>query len=255
MVRLLRLVLVLMTAGMAMTVMGPRAVLAAEIKIISSVAMKGIVLEVAPAFEKASGHRVVAAWAGTEAVTRRIREGEVVDVVLIAAANIDSLTAAGKLVAGSRADVARSGIGVAVPAGLPRPDISSGEAVKRAVVAAGSVAYSSGPSGFYLADLFARMGIAEQIKHKVKQTPSGVQVGEVVARGEADLGFQQMSELLHLKGIDYLGPLPPDIQHFTVFSAGLHATSTAPGAARALIRFLTSPEAGPVIRKMGMDPA
>lgn len=255
MVRLLRLVLVLMTAGMAMTVMGPRAVLAAEIKIISSVAMKGIVLEVAPAFEKASGHRVVAAWAGTEAVTRRIREGEVVDVVLIAAANIDSLTAAGKLVAGSRADVARSGIGVAVPAGLPRPDISSGEAVKRAVVAAGSVAYSSGPSGFYLADLFARMGIAEQIKHKVKQTPSGVQVGEVVARGEADLGFQQMSELLHVKGIDYLGPLPPDIQHFTVFSAGLHATSTAPGAARALIRFLTSPEAGPVIRKMGMDPA
>jgi len=121
------------------------------------------------------------------------------------------------------------------------------------VLAARSVAYSSGPSGFYVADLFKKMGIADQIKDKVKQTPSGVQVGEVVARGDADLGFQQVSELLHLKGIDYLGPLPADIQHVTVFSAGLHTAAPAPDAARALMKFLTAPEADPIIRKRGME--
>jgi molybdate transport system substrate-binding protein len=178
----------------------------------------------------------------------------VVDVVLIAAPNIDKLISEGKLVAGSRADVAKSGIGVALRTGLPKPDLSSGEAVKKAVLAAKSVAYSSGPSGFYLADLFKTMGIADQIKDKVKQTPSGVQVGEVVARGEADLGFQQVSELLHLKGIQYLGPLPADIQHVTVFSAGLHTAATAPDAAKTLVKFLTAAEAGPIIRKTGMEP-
>lgn len=227
---------------------------AAEIKVIASAAVKDAVLDLIPAFEKSSGHKVTTIWAGTEAITKRISGGEVVDIVLIAAPNIDKLISEGKLVAGSRADVAKSGIGVAVRAGLPKPDISSGEAVKQTVLAAKSVAYSSGPSGFYLADLFKRMGITDQIKDKVKQTPSGVQVGEVVARGEADLGFQQVSELLHLKGIHYLGPLPADIQHITVFSAGLHTAATAPDAAKALVKFLTGAEAGPIIRKTGMEP-
>jgi molybdate transport system substrate-binding protein len=227
---------------------------AAEVKLIGSAAVKEVVLDLVPAFEKASGHKVTTIWAGTEAITKRVSGGEVVDIVLIAAPNVDRLIAEGKLVAGSRTDVTKSGIGVAVRAGLPKPDISSGEAVKNAVLAAKSVAYSSGPSGFYLADLFKRMGIADQIKDKVKQTPSGVQVGEVVARGEADLGFQQVSELLHLKGIQYLGPLPADIQHITVFSAGLHRAAPEPDAAKALVRFLTAPEAGPVIRKTGMEP-
>jgi molybdate transport system substrate-binding protein len=227
---------------------------AAEVKLIGSAAVKEVVLDLVPAFEKASGHKVTTIWAGTEAITKRVSGGEVVDIVLIAAPNVDRLIAEGKLVAGSRTDVTKSGIGVAVRAGLPKPDISSGEAVKNAVLAAKSVAYSSGPSGFYLADLFKRMGIADQIKDKVKQTPSGVQVGEVVARGEADLGFQQVSELLHLKGIQYLGPLPADIQHITVFSAGLHRAAPEPDAAKALVRFLTAPEAGPVIRRTGMEP-
>ncbi len=227
---------------------------AAEIKVIAAAAVKEVVFELIPAFEKASGHKVITIWAGTEAITKRISGGEVVDIVLIAAPNIDKLIAEGKLVAGSRADVAKSGIGVAVRAGLPKPDISSGEAVKNAVLAAKSVAYSSGPSGFYLADLFKKMGIAGQIKDKLKQTPSGVQVGEVVARGEADLGFQQVSELLHLKGIHYLGPLPADIQHTTVFSAALHTAAPAPDAAKALAKFLTAPEAAPVIRRSGMEP-
>ena len=227
---------------------------ASEIKVIASAAVKEVVLDLIPAFEMSSGHKVTTIWAGTEAITKRISGAEVVDIVLIVAPNIDKLVSEGRLVAGSRADVAKSGIGVAVRAGQPRPDISSGEAVKKAVLAAKSVAYSSGPSGFYLADLFKKMGIAEQIKDKVKQTPSGVQVGTVVARGEAEIGFQQVSELLHLKGIEYLGPLPADIQHITVFSAGLHTAATAPEAAKALIKFLTRPEAGPIIRKSGMEP-
>ncbi len=238
----------------AVMVIGTTTAYAEEIKVIASAAVKEVVLDLIPAFEKSSGHKVTTIWAGTETITKRISGGEVVDIVLIAAPNIDKLISEGRLVAGSRADVAKSGIGVAVRAGLPKPDISSGEAVKKAVLAAKSVAYSSGPSGFYLADLFKKMGIADQIKDKVKQTPSGVQVGEVVARGEADLGFQQVSELLHLKGIDYLGPLPADIQHITVFSAGLHTAATAPDAAKALIKFLTGPEAGLIIRKSGMEP-
>ena len=242
------------TFAAATMVIGATLAQAAEVKLIASAAVREAVVDLVPAFEKASGHKVTTLWAGTEAVTKRISAGEVVDVVIVATPNLDKLLAEGKLVAGSRADVAKSGIGVAVRAGLPKPDISSGEAVKTAVLAAKSVAYSSGPSGFYLADLFKRMGIAEQIKDKVKQTPSGVQVGEVVARGEADLGFQQVSELLHLKGIQYLGPLPADIQHITVFSAGLHTAAPEPAAAKALVRFLTAPEAGPIIRKTGMEP-
>jgi molybdate transport system substrate-binding protein len=238
----------------AVMVIGTTTAHAAEIKVIASAAVKDVVLDLIPAFEKSSGHKVTTIWAGTEAITKRISGGEMVDIVLIAAPNIDKLISEGRLVAGSRADVAKSGIGVAVRAGLPKPDISSGEAVKKAVLEAKSVAYSSGPSGFYLADLFKKMGIADQIKDKVKQTPSGVQVGEVVARGEADLGFQQVSELLHLKGIHYLGPLPADIQHITVFSAGLHTAATAPDAAKQLVKFLTAPEAGAIIRKTGMEP-
>ena len=227
---------------------------AADIKVIASNATKEAVVDLIPAFEKASGHKVTMLWAGTETITKRISGGEVVDAVLIAAPNIDKLIAEGKLVAGTRTTIAKSGIGVAVREGLPKPDISSGEAVKKAVLDAKSVAYSSGPSGFYVAELLKKMGITEQIKDKVKQTPSGVQVGEVVARGEADLGFQQISELLHLRGIHYLGPLPPDVQYFTVWTTALHASALQPDAAKALVKYLAGPEAAAGIRKAGMEP-
>jgi molybdate transport system substrate-binding protein len=227
---------------------------AAEVKAMAANAVKEAFFELVSAFENSSNHKVTTIWGGTEGLAKRIGAGEVVDIVVIAAPNIDTLIREGKLVAGSRADIAKSGVGIAVRAGLPKPDISSVEAVKRAVLTANSVAYSSGPSGFYLADLFKKMGIAEQIRDKVRQPPSGVQVGELVARGEADLGFQQISELLHVKGIDYVGPLPPDIQNITVYSAGLHTAAPAPEAARALVKFLTAPEAGPIIKKIGMDP-
>jgi molybdate transport system substrate-binding protein len=227
---------------------------AADVKVMAVNAVKEAYVELISAFEKTSGHEVTTIWGGTESIAKRVSDGEVVDIVIIAAPNIDKLILAGKVVAGSRVDFARIGIGVAVRSGLPKPDISSGEAVKRAVLEAKSVAYSSGPSGFYLADLFKKMGIADQINDKVKQPASGVQIGELVARGEADLGFQQVSELLHVKGIDYLGPLPADIQYITVFSAGLHTAAPAPETAKALMKFLTAPAASPIIKKIGMEP-
>jgi molybdate transport system substrate-binding protein len=227
---------------------------AAEIKVMATAALRPAYLELVPAFEKQTGHKVTTIWGGTLDVTRRIGGGEVVDLVIMPAVNLDKLIADGKLVAGSRVDLAKSGVGVAVRAGQPKPDISSGAALKKAVLAARSVAYSSGPSGFYLADLFKKMGIADEIKGKVTQTAPGVQVGELVARGEADLGFQQVSELLYVKGIEFVGPLPADIQHVTVFSAGLHASAKETDAAKALVKFLTEPEALAVIRKTGMEP-
>ena len=227
---------------------------AAEVKVMAVNAIKEAYFELVPAFERASGHKVTTIWGGTEGISKRVSEGEVIDLVIVAAPNIDKLTMEGKLVAGSRADIAKSGIGIAVRSGLPKPNISSGDAVKSAVLAAKSIAYSTGPSGFYIAELFEKMGILDQVRDKVKQPASGVQIAEMVARGEADLGFQQVSELLHAKGVDYLGPLPADIQNITVYSAGLHIAAPAPDAAKALVRFLMALEAGPIIKKIGMEP-
>jgi molybdate transport system substrate-binding protein len=141
-----------------------------------------------------------------------------------------------------------------VRAGAPKPDISSADAVKRAMLAAKSIAYSTGPSGVYIAALFQRMGIADQIKDKVKIGAPGVPIGGIIARGEAEIGFQQVSELLPVAGIDYIGPLPPDIQQITVFASGIHTGATQADAAKALVKFLTSPQAAPVIKKKGMEP-
>jgi molybdate transport system substrate-binding protein len=227
---------------------------AADVKVMAANAVKEPFLELVASFEKSSGHRVTAVWSGTAGVTKRISGGEVVDVVIVGAANIDQLIQEGKLVAGSRVDFAKSGVGIAVRGGLPKPDISSADAVKKAVLEAKSVAYSSGPSGLYIAELFKRMGIAEQVQDKLKLPPSNVLVGEVLARGEADLGFQQVSDLLHVKGIVYVGPLPAEIQNITVYAAGLHTAAPESEAAKALVKFLTAPEARPVITKAGMDP-
>lgn len=241
--------------ALALTLVGHAGpVSAADIKLMAVNAAKEPLIELAAAFERASGHKVTLAWGGTEAITKRVSDGEAADIVLIAAPNIDRLIAQGKLAAGSRTDFARTGVGVAVRAGLPKPDVSSGDAVKKAVLDAKSVAYSTGPSGFYLVELFKKMGISEQIKDKVRQPSSGTQIAEMLARGDADLGFQQVSELAHAKGIDYLGPLPADIQNITVYAAALHASSAAPEAAKALMTFLAAPAAEPVLKKAALDP-
>lgn len=223
-----------------------------EIKVMTSAAFKEAYLELVPEFERATGHKVVTLWVPSVQMMRRLKGGETVDLVILSAASLDELIQAG--IISNRIDLAQSGVGVAVKAGAPRPDISSGEALKRAVLAARSIVYSTGPSGIYLAGLFQRMGIADQIKSRIKQS-QGEPAGAVVARGEAEIGFQQMSELLPVPGIDLVGPLPADVQQITVFSAGLHMAAKEPDAARALARFLAAPAAAPVIRKKGMAPA
>ena len=225
-----------------------------EITVLASVAVKEAYLELVPQFEKASSHKVVTTWSGTADIMKRMKAGESFDLIIMAANSLEELTQLGKIAPGSRVDLAKSGVGVAVRKGAPRPDISSGDALKRALLSVKSIGYSSGPSGVYVAGLFERMGIAEQLKPKLKQPPSGASVGEMIARGEAEIGFQQVSELIHVAGIDFLGPLPPDIQKITVFSSGIHAGATQPGAAKALVKFLTSPAAAAVIKKNGMEP-
>jgi molybdate transport system substrate-binding protein len=184
---------------------------------------------------------------------RRLKGREVVDVVILSAPPIAELTEAGIIARGSAVNLATCEIGVAVKAGAPKPDLSSREALKRAVLAAKSIVYSHGPSGIYLERLFERMGISDEIRHKVKRV-QGQPSGEVVAQGEAELGFQQVCELLPVPGIDFVAPLPPDVQEITTFTAGVHANSKEPEAAKALLEFFTSPEAVPVIKSKGMEP-
>lgn len=224
------------------------------IKVMASGAIKEAFAELAPQFERASGHTVVATWTGGVDIVKRVSAGEPTDLVFQAASAIDGLIRLGKLAPGSRVDIATSWVAVAVKAGAPRPDIASREAFQRTMLAANSIAYSTGPSGVYLIELFKRMGIADAIAHKVAQI-KGEPVGAAVARGEAEIGFQQMSELLPVAGIDIIGPLPAEIQQVTTFSAGLHAHTQVAGAARELIRFLKSPAAHAVIRAKGMEPA
>ena len=223
-----------------------------QVKVMLSAAFKEAYLELVPQFERASGHKVENLWVPSVQMMTRLKGGETVDLVILSAASLDELRKAGFI--SDRTDLARSGIGIAVKSGARKPDISSGEAVKRAVLAARGIAYSTGPSGLYLMGLFQRMGIAERIQSKVKQV-QGEPAGGVVARGEAEIAFQQVSELLPVPGIDFVGPLPADIQQITVFSAGLHVAAKQPDAARALVKFLTAPAAAPVIRKKGMEPA
>jgi molybdate transport system substrate-binding protein len=225
---------------------------AAEIKILASNAVREPYLELIPVFEKETGHRIAVDWGGTLDIVKRVGGGEVADVVIIPAARVDAFVKEGKLT--GRVDVAKSGVGVAVRAGLPRPDISTAEALKKALLAAKSIVLSSGPSSFYLPTLFEKMGIAADLKPKITQIAPGLGVGATLARGEGEIGFTQMSELMSVKGIDYLGPLPPEVQLVTVFSAAIHTAAPAVEPARALLKFLTGPEAAPVLRAHGIEP-
>jgi molybdate transport system substrate-binding protein len=227
---------------------------AADIRVLAPNAAKESVSAAVTTFEKSSGNKVFVSWSGTEAITKRVTEGEVVDIVVNAAQNIDRLTADGKLSPGSRTDFARSSIGVAVAPTAPKPDVSSIEGLKSALLGAKSIAISSGTSGRYLSDLFSKLGVGEQIKTKVKQPPSGAQIGDMLATGEAELGFQQVSELLHVKGIQYLGPIPAEIQNYTIYSAAAHSQASQPEAAQAFLKLLRHQETAAVVRKSGMEP-
>ncbi len=222
---------------------------------ISSMATRQVLAELVAEFEQRSGDTVAIESVGGVDAAKRVQAGEAFDVVILASDAIDRLLAAGHLVAGSKVDLVHSGVAVAVRAGAAQPDIGSEDAVRRAVQAARSISYSTGPSGVALAKLFERWGIADEIAPRIVQAPPGVPVGALVARGEVELGFQQLSELLNLPGITLLGPLPPAIQITTTFSAGVGVHSAQPEAVRALLDFMTSPQAADAKRRQGMDPA
>jgi len=227
----------------------------AKITGISSMATREVLADLASVFERRSGRAVAFESVSGVDAARRVASGEPFDVVVLASDAIDKLMGGGRIVAGSKVDLARSGIAVAVRSGAPRAEIGSEEAVRRAVLSSRRVGYSSGPSGVALAGLFERWGIAAEIKDRIVQTPPGVPVGVLVARGEVDLGFQQLSELMHLSGIDVIGPLPPAIQVITTFSAGICTSSTQGDAARSLLDFLASPLSVDAKRRHGLEPA
>jgi molybdate transport system substrate-binding protein len=227
---------------------------AAEIKVIGSPGFREAYNALLPQFEKASGNHVTTIWDGVNNVAKRVAGGETADVVILPVAQIDELMKQGKLASGGRADVAKSGIGVAVKTGTPKPDLRSGETLKDALLKAKSIAYSTGPSGVHMAVLLKQWGIADAVKGRIVIAPSDTPVGEILARGGAEIGFQQVSELVHIKGIDYLGPLPADVQEVTVFAAAVHKSAAVPDSAKALVKFLSAQAAAPIIKKSGMEP-
>ena len=227
---------------------------AAEIKVLSTQATEQTYRELVPQFEQASGHKVTTIFTGTLDANKRLAAGETYDLLIMSSASIDEHIKGGKVVPGSRVDLAKSGVAVAVRAGAPKPDISTTEAFTKTLLAAKSIGYSTGPSGVYMIGVFQRMGIADEIKHKLKQTPTGVFVGSIIANGEAEIGFQQVSELSHFAGVDYVGPLPAEIQQFTIFSSGIIAGAKETDAAKALVNFITAPAAAAVFKRIGMEP-
>lgn len=222
---------------------------------ISSMATRLVLSELAQAYRATGSGEVNFESVGGVDAARRVQAGEAFDVVVLAADAIDKLIANGAVVAGSKTELVTSAVAVGVRRGAPRPAIDTEAALRNAVLAAKSIGYSTGPSGTALLKLFERWGIADAVSGRVVQAPAGVPVGALVARGEAELGFQQLSELMHEEGVELLGTLPPGTQIVTTFSAGLCTASKQPDAAAALVAFMQSPAAAGAKRRQGMEPA
>jgi len=222
---------------------------------ISSMATRQVLAELADAYRQRSGVMVNFESVGGVDAAKRVQAGEAFDVVVLASEAIDKLVVAGRVAAHSKTDLVQSGVAIAVRAGAPRPEIGTEAALRQAVLAARSIGYSTGPSGVALSALFDRWGIVESLRHRIVTPPPGVPVGTLVARGEVELGFQQLSELMHLDGIDVLGPLPSGTQIVTTFSAGQCTASTRPEAVQALLEFMSSADAAETKRRHGMSPA
>jgi molybdate transport system substrate-binding protein len=222
---------------------------------ISSMAMRDALTELSDAYEQRSGQSIAIVSAGGVDVVRRVNDGEAFDFVVLAADVIEKLASDGRVDRRSRIDLARSAVAIAVAAGATRPDISSESAIRDAVLRARSIGYSTGPSGAHLVRLFERWGIADELAPRIVQAPPGVPVAALLARGDIEIGFQQLSELMHVPGISVAGLLPPEIQSITVFSAAICTASNRPAAAKALLSFLASPQADATKRRHGMQPA
>ena len=229
---------------------------AAEVRILTAGAMKAVVLELVPAFEKETGHKAVVDNDTAGGLSKRILGGEAFDLVIVTPGVIDDLTGKGKVAAGTRAIVARVGVGVAVKDGTPLPDISSVDALKRALLAAKSVAYidpaSGGSSGPFVVGLFEKLGIAAEMKPKTRLKNGGY-VAELVASGEAEIALHQISEIAPVKGARLVGPLPAEIQNYTIYAVGIAADAKQADAAKVMIKLLSGSEAADVLKRRGME--
>ena len=245
--------------GILSTVLLTATATAAEVRVMISGGLTAAYKALVPEFERATGHKVLTAYGPsmgttTNAIPVRLERGEAADVLIMVGYALEDLAKKGKVTAGTSVDLVKSPIAVAVKSGTPKPDISTPEALKRALLAVKTIAYSDSASGVYVStEMFAKLGIAEEMKDKARKIPA-TPVGEIVAHGEAEIGFQQMSELKPVEGIDIVGPLPDALQKITIFSAGIASTSKEPEAGKALIKFLASPAARGEIVKSGMDP-
>ena len=232
---------------------------AAEVRVMISGGLSAAYKALVPEFERATGHKVLTAYGPsmgttTNAIPVRLERGESADVLIMVGYALEDLARKGKVTAGTSVDLVKSPIGVAVKSGAAKPDISTADAVKRALLAAKTIAYSDSASGVYVStEMFDKLGIKEEMQGKARKIPA-TPVGEIVAHGEAEIGFQQMSELKPVEGIDIVGPLPDELQKITVFSAGIAGVSKEPEAGKALIKFLASPAARPELVKSGLDP-
>ena len=255
------------TTCIAATLLGVLAVCmpvsAAEVRVMISAGFFGVYSELAPAFEKATGHKLVTTRGPSmgdspEAIPTRLARGEAADVVIMDGHGADALAAKGVVKPDSKVLLAKSQVGMVVKQGAAKPDISTVESFKKTLLDAKSIAYSDSGSGTYLSTkLFPQMGIADQIagkSRKVRGPPSGEPVANVVARGESEIGFQQVSELIHVKGVDFVGPLPAELQPGFSFAGAVTANAKEPDAGAALLKFLSSTDADPVITKAGLAP-
>jgi len=227
----------------------------ARIKLLTSNSMHGVLDELLPRFEGARGHKVEVSYDPAKVMLARIRAGETADLAILGASAIDALVKEGRIVAASRRELARCGVGVGVRKGAPRPDIGSAKAFRQALLGAKSIAYTlEGASGIHFAGLIERLGIAAQVRAKAR-TQAGGLVGELVARGEAELAVQQIPEIMAVPGVDYAGPLPKALQLITTSAAGIFADAAQPDAARALLDFLAAPGSARVFEAKGLEPS
>jgi molybdate transport system substrate-binding protein len=223
-----------------------------SVKILSGGAMRSVMIEIAPLFERANGTKVEIKFALTSVLKKEIEDGAAFDIALLPRPELDALVEAGKIAAGSQTDITRSAVGLAVRAGAPKPDIGTVAALRQTLQRARTIGYSDGPSGAYIAELLVRLGIADEMKPKIRLTSRPV--AEIVAEGEAEVGMQQIVAILPVKGAELVGPLPGELQNIIVYAAGLAAGSGQSASARALVGFMAAPEVVRTIRAKGMEP-